>query len=72
MRRARSSQVLFERQRQKTDGPPFEVPEHSKRRSQLNSVLLLKKLHIHPVWTPTEAYWLNLVEAQFGVLESSR
>ena len=30
---------------------------------------LLKKLHIHPAWTPTEASWLNLIEAQFGVLK---
>ena len=29
---------------------------------------LLKKLRIHPVWTPTQASWLNLIEAQFGVL----
>jgi len=30
---------------------------------------LMRKLHIHPVWTPTEASWLNLIEAQFGVLK---
>ena len=30
---------------------------------------LLKKLRIHPIWTPTEASWLNLIEAQFGVLK---
>jgi hypothetical protein len=30
---------------------------------------LLKKLHIHPAWTPTDASWLNLIEAQFGVLK---
>lgn len=30
---------------------------------------LLKRLHIHPVWTPTEASWLNLIEPQFGVLK---
>ena len=30
---------------------------------------LLKKLRIHPVWTPTEASWLDLIEAQFGVLK---
>lgn len=30
---------------------------------------LLKELHIHPAWTPTEASWLNLIEAQFGVLK---
>jgi hypothetical protein len=30
---------------------------------------LLQKLHIHPVWTPTEASWLNLIEPQFGVLK---
>jgi len=30
---------------------------------------LLKRLHIHPAWTPTEASWLNLIEAQFGVLK---
>src|SRR5215472_9735066 len=29
---------------------------------------LLRRLHIHPVWTPTEASWINLIEAQFGVL----
>ena len=30
---------------------------------------LLEKLHIHPVWTPTQASWLNLIEAQFGALK---
>jgi len=30
---------------------------------------LLWRLRIHPVWTPTEASWLNLIEAQFGVLK---
>jgi hypothetical protein len=30
---------------------------------------LLRRLHIRPVWTPTEASWLNLIEAQFGVLQ---
>jgi len=30
---------------------------------------LLRQLHIQPVWTPTEASWLNLIEAQFGVLK---
>ena len=30
---------------------------------------LLRRLQIHPVWTPTEASWLNLIEAQFGVLK---
>ena len=30
---------------------------------------LMRKLHIHPIWTPTEASWLNLIEAQFGVLK---
>lgn len=30
---------------------------------------LLRRLRIHPVWTPTEASWLNLIEAQFGVLK---
>lgn len=30
---------------------------------------LMKQLHIHPAWTPTEASWLNLIEAQFGVLK---
>ena len=30
---------------------------------------LLKKLCIRPVWTPTEASWLNLIEAQFGILK---
>jgi hypothetical protein len=29
----------------------------------------LERLSIHPVWTPTEASWLNLIEAQFGVLK---
>jgi hypothetical protein len=29
----------------------------------------MRKLHIHPVWTPTEASWLNLIEAHFGVLK---
>ena len=30
---------------------------------------LLKQLRIHPVWTPTEASWLNLIEAHFGALK---
>ncbi|MEW6245286.1 MAG: transposase [Nitrospirota bacterium] len=30
---------------------------------------LLRRLRIHPVWTPTEASWLNLIEAPFGVLK---
>ena len=30
---------------------------------------LLKRLHIHPVWPPTQSSWLNLIEAQFGVLK---
>ena len=30
---------------------------------------VLKRLHIHPAWTPTEASWLNLIEAQFSVLK---
>lgn len=30
---------------------------------------LLKRLRIHPVWTPTEASWLNLIEAHFGALK---
>lgn len=30
---------------------------------------LLRRLRIHPVWTPREASWLNLIEAQFGVLK---
>lgn len=29
---------------------------------------LMHRLRIHPVWTPTEASWLNLIEAHFGVL----
>lgn len=29
----------------------------------------LRKLHIRPVFTPTEASWLNLLEAHFGVLK---
>lgn len=29
----------------------------------------LRQLHIHPVFTPTEASWLNLIEAHFGVLK---
>jgi hypothetical protein len=28
---------------------------------------LLRRLHIHPVCTPTEASWLNAIEAHFGV-----
>ena len=27
---------------------------------------LFRRLHIHPVWTPTEASWLNAIEAHFG------
>ena len=30
---------------------------------------LLRRLHITPVFTPTEASWLNLIEAQFGALK---
>lgn len=30
---------------------------------------LLRWLQIHPVWTPTEASWLNLIEPHFGVLK---
>jgi hypothetical protein len=30
---------------------------------------LLRRLRIQPVPTPTEASWLNLIEAQFGVLK---
>lgn len=30
---------------------------------------LLRRLRIQPVWTPTEASWLNLIEAKFGVLK---
>ncbi len=30
---------------------------------------LLCRLRIHPVFTPTDASWLNLIEAQFGVLK---
>ena len=30
---------------------------------------LLRRLRIHPVYTPTNASWLNLIEAQFGVLK---
>ena len=29
----------------------------------------LRRLRIHPVFTPTEASWLNLIEAHFGVLK---
>ena len=32
-------------------------------------LMLLRRLRIHPVWTPTEASWLNLIEAQFGILK---
>ena len=30
---------------------------------------LMRQLRINPVWTPTDAWWLNLIEAQFGVLK---
>lgn len=30
---------------------------------------LLKRLRIHPVFTPTQASWLNLIEAHFGVMK---
>ncbi len=30
---------------------------------------LLRRLRITPVWTPTEASWLNLIEAHFGALK---
>lgn len=32
---------------------------------------LLRRLRIHPVWTPTEASWLNLIEAHFGCSSAS-
>jgi transposase len=32
---------------------------------------LLRRLRITPVWTPTEASWLNLIEAQFGISSAS-
>jgi hypothetical protein len=32
-----------------------------------NFLRLLRKLHITPVFTPTNASWVNLIEAQFGV-----
>src|SRR5882762_2360756 len=28
---------------------------------------LIRRLHIHPVWTPTDASRLNAIEAHFGV-----
>jgi hypothetical protein len=30
---------------------------------------LLRRLRIRPVWTPTDASWLNLIEPQFGLLK---
>ena len=30
---------------------------------------LLRKLRIEPVYTPTEASWLNLIEAHFGAMK---
>jgi hypothetical protein len=30
---------------------------------------LLRRLRIRPVWTPTEASWLNVIEPQFGILK---
>ena len=30
---------------------------------------LLRRLKIEPVWTPTEASWLNLIEAHFGAMK---
>lgn len=30
---------------------------------------LLRRLHITPVFTPTEASWLNLIESHFGALK---
>ncbi len=32
-------------------------------------ISLLRRLRIRPVWTPTQSSWLNLIEAQFGVLK---
>ena len=32
---------------------------------------LLRRLHIHPVWTPTNASWLNAIEAHFGVTKQA-
>jgi hypothetical protein len=29
----------------------------------------VRQLRIQPVWTPTEASWFNLIEAQFGILK---
>src|SRR6266571_7266297 len=45
-------------------------PEEPELGSKYNSrfLALLRRLHIRPVWTPTESFWLNLIEAQFGVL----
>jgi hypothetical protein len=45
---------------------PHNVHDHPK------FLALLRKLHSHPAWTPTEASWLNLIEAPFGVLKGSR
>jgi transposase len=30
---------------------------------------LLRRLRIHPAWTPTEASWLNAIEAHFGAMK---
>ena len=35
----------------------------------LRLLALLRRLYITPVWTPTNASWLNLIEAQFGALK---
>ena len=33
---------------------------------------LLRRLRIHPVYAPTEASWINVIEARFGVLKRFR
>jgi hypothetical protein len=32
-----------------------------------NGIARIQRLHIHPVPTPTDASWLNAIEAHFGV-----
>ena len=58
--------------RRDLDRRPTEGPLHHAHRLPILPALyreLLRRLRIHPVWTPTEVSWLNAIEAHFGVLK---
>ena len=61
-RRMRACYPRHQRQRVILDNLPH-VHDHPR------FLALLRELHITPVYTPTDASWLNLIEAQFGVLK---